>query len=230
MNKFTTDAVILRRVNFSEADRIMTFITPKNGKIRAIAKGVRKEKSKLAGGLELLSVSAVGYIKGKGDLDQIVSSRLNKHYGDIVTDYGRVSLAYKVIEWVGKLTEDDDNQKYYDYLVESLASINDLSINLELIEIWARIQLLLLHGNLPNLLEDCGGEELSPDYRYSFDPNDGCFKRAKSGLYTPETIKIWRILTTASPKKASRINGVEQNLGDSANSLQRFMQNQMHVS
>ena len=45
---------VLRRTNYGEADRILNIITPE-GKISAIAKGVRKEKSKLAGGIEMFS-------------------------------------------------------------------------------------------------------------------------------------------------------------------------------
>jgi len=47
-----TKAIVLRRTNYGEADRIIQFITPV-GKISAIAKGVRREKSRLAGGIEL---------------------------------------------------------------------------------------------------------------------------------------------------------------------------------
>ena len=47
-----TLAYVLRRTNYGEADRILNIITP-NGKISAIAKGARKEKSKLAGGIEM---------------------------------------------------------------------------------------------------------------------------------------------------------------------------------
>ena len=50
---YRTEAIILRRTNYGEADRVISLITPDRGKISGIAKGVRKPKSKLAGGLEL---------------------------------------------------------------------------------------------------------------------------------------------------------------------------------
>ena len=59
MNRISTRSIILTRINYAEADRIITFLTPSNGKVRAIAKGVRKAKSKLAGGIELFSISDI---------------------------------------------------------------------------------------------------------------------------------------------------------------------------
>ena len=68
MNNSTTQAIILKRINFGEADRILTAITPEYGKISILAKGVRRSKSKLAGGLELFSVTDIGFINGKSNL------------------------------------------------------------------------------------------------------------------------------------------------------------------
>ena len=53
MADLKTDAIVLKRVNYREGDRIITFLTP-DGRLSAIAKGARKEKSKLAGGIEIL--------------------------------------------------------------------------------------------------------------------------------------------------------------------------------
>ena len=50
-----TKAIVLRRTDYGEADRILQLLTP-SGKRSVIARGVRKEKSKLAGGIELFSV------------------------------------------------------------------------------------------------------------------------------------------------------------------------------
>ncbi|MCA9348456.1 DNA repair protein RecO, partial [Candidatus Saccharibacteria bacterium] len=67
MTRFlTTRAIILRRINYGEADRILTMLTSDFGKIRLIAKGVRKQKSRMAGGLELFGVSEINFIKGRG--------------------------------------------------------------------------------------------------------------------------------------------------------------------
>jgi DNA repair protein RecO (recombination protein O) len=51
MRQFRTQAIILNRTDYGEADRIISFLTPDHGKVKAIAKAVRKSKSKLAGGI-----------------------------------------------------------------------------------------------------------------------------------------------------------------------------------
>jgi DNA repair protein RecO (recombination protein O) len=79
MKQQSTKAVILTRTDYGEADRIMTFLTPELGKVRAMAKGVRKPKSKLAGGIELFSVSDITYIVGRSELQTLVSTRLDTH-------------------------------------------------------------------------------------------------------------------------------------------------------
>jgi len=230
MNKQTTEAIILRRTNFGEADKILTLLTPDDGKLRAIAKGIRREKSKLAGGLELLSVSQIGYIKSRGDLLQIVSSRLGQHFDKVVTDYDRVQLAYKAIGWVDKITEDDSNSEYYKYIKQVFEQLNDLANNLEVIELWMRLSLLAIHGNLPNLSHDCDGRPLKQDETYNFDPDDGCFRSSKNGMMGADNIKVWRILATNSPTKARKVRGVADLIGASNGQLRLFMQNTMHVS
>ena len=95
---FVTQGIILARVNYQEADRIITVLSRDDGKLRLMVKGARKSKSKLAGGVELLSISELGVIKGKGDISTLVSSRLIKHFGHIVADIDRTLYAYEILE------------------------------------------------------------------------------------------------------------------------------------
>ena len=74
-----TEAIVLRRTNYGEADRILKLITPL-GQRSAMAKAVRREKSKLAGGIELFAISDVTIQTGKGDLGVLTSARLIHFY------------------------------------------------------------------------------------------------------------------------------------------------------
>ncbi|MET0980164.1 MAG: DNA repair protein RecO, partial [Candidatus Saccharimonadales bacterium] len=67
MTALRTRAIVLRRTNFGEADRILQLLTP-DGKKSVMARGVRREKSKLAGGIELFAVCDVVITEGKGSL------------------------------------------------------------------------------------------------------------------------------------------------------------------
>src|SRR3990170_1939622 len=67
---YQTEAIIIRKTKLGEADRILTLYTPYLGKIRAVAKGVRRPRSKMSGHLELLTHSQVSLARGR-NLDTI---------------------------------------------------------------------------------------------------------------------------------------------------------------
>src|SRR5438105_13293621 len=104
--QFSTTGIVLARTDYGEADRILTFLTPDHGKVKAIAKGVRKIKSKLAGGIELFSVSDISLVIGRGELNTLTSTRLIKHYGNIVKDLNHSNTGYEFMRLLDKNTED----------------------------------------------------------------------------------------------------------------------------
>lgn len=63
---FTDHAIVLKRINWGEADRIVTLLTRRFGKIRALAKGVRKVTSRRSARLEVFRIVTVGVYNGKG--------------------------------------------------------------------------------------------------------------------------------------------------------------------
>jgi len=67
---YQTEAIIIKKTKLGEADRILTFFTPDLGKIRAVAKGVRRPRSKMSGHLELLTHSLVSLARGR-NLDTV---------------------------------------------------------------------------------------------------------------------------------------------------------------
>jgi DNA repair protein RecO (recombination protein O) len=62
---YVTDAIVLSRFDYGEADRIMTLFTPEHGKFKAIAKGVRRTTSRLGGSLEPLAELRVALARGR---------------------------------------------------------------------------------------------------------------------------------------------------------------------
>ena len=69
-----TRAIVLRRTNYGESDRILNLLTPE-GKVAVLAKGVRKEKSRLAGGIELFSISDVVIHQGRSNLGILTGAK-----------------------------------------------------------------------------------------------------------------------------------------------------------
>lgn len=200
MQKFNTKGIVLSRTNYGEAARIITFLTPDHGKLKVMARGVRKSKSKLAGGIELFSVSDIGVMKGKGEVDTLASSRLVKHYGRIVKDLDRTNLGYQIIKQLDKATAEHPEEAYFDLLNHAFEALDDKKIGTELIEAWFGAQLLKLSGRAPNLQTEKSGTKLAADKKYDFNFDAMCFEPgAKFGA---TQIKFLRLLFAGNPPLA----------------------------
>src|SRR5580765_2280386 len=102
MNQVATQGIILTRTDYAEADRIITFLTPDHGKLKAIAKGVRKAGAKLAGAVELFGISDISFVIGRGEISTLTSARLIRNYGNIVKDINRTTAAYEFLKIINK--------------------------------------------------------------------------------------------------------------------------------
>jgi len=193
MNQIVTQGIVLTRTNFGEADRIITMLTPDHGKVRVIAKGVRKIKSKLAGGIELFSVSQITYLPGKSEIHTLISARLQKHYGAIVQDIARTMLGYELLKRMNRATEDITEPEYFAIMQRTLEGL-DGTVGENLLELWFDAQLLKLAGYLPNLVTDVNDKRLSADNLYTFDFDKMAFAQADQGLLTPAHIKFLRLV------------------------------------
>lgn len=210
MNQLTTTAIVLARTNYGEADRILTLITPDYGKLRLMAKGVRKIKSKLAGGIELFSVSNITFIRGRGDIGTLVSTRLLKHYGHIIEDIERVQLGYELIKLLNKITEDNSEPSYFELLDQSFQALDDPAIPENLVRIWFSAQLLRMGGHTPNLQTDAFGERLDPNASYEFDYDSMSFVQHDSGQLTADHIKLLRLIFNGhQPRALRQISGYQ---------------------
>lgn len=202
MNQIVAQGIILARTNYGEADRIITLLTPDHGKLRLMAKGVRRVKSKLAGGIELFSVSDISYVRGRGEIGTLVSTRLIKHYGRIVQDLDRTMLGYDLIKQTNKITEDEPGPEYFVLLTQAFEALDDADIVLEFVRFWFSVQLLRLAGHTPNLQTDAEGQKLVPEKTYDFNFDRMCFVESQGrGNFTATHIKFLRLSFAGHPAK-----------------------------
>lgn len=193
MNSIVTTGVVLARTNYGEADRIITVITPDQGKLRLMVKGARRIRSKLAGGIELFSISEMTFIQGRGEINTLTSSRLQKHFGRIISDIDRTMFGYELLKLFNRVTEDMPESDYYELLATALEALDDPTVPLENIRLWTRVQLLKLGGHAVNLKTDNTGQKLTPEMVYNFSFDDMVFVQAPRGNYGPSHIKILRL-------------------------------------
>jgi DNA repair protein RecO (recombination protein O) len=210
MKQISTQAIILKRINFGEADRILTVLTSDHGQVSMLAKGVRKAKSKLAGGLELFSVSDINYIDGKSDLKTIVSTRLKVHFKNIVSNVDRTMAGYDFIKVLTSFSEHSKEPEYYGLLEKGLESLDDLSVDSSLIEVWFYSKLLALNGSGMNIEKPLEVAKFSESEMYDFSYDDMSFFVSKSGQFGPKHIKFLRLVNkSVEPKQLLTINEYE---------------------
>ena len=216
MKQLTTQAIVLSRTDFGEADRILTLLSPEYGKLRLMAKGVRRVKSKLAGGIELFSISDISFIKGRGDIGTLLSSRLRNHYGNIVKDIERTMLGYDLIKQLGKSIEDVPEPEYFELLQQTFEALDDASILLDLIRFWFEAQLIRLNGRSPNLQTDIHGEKLALGGQYNFDFEHMAFVRVTdTGHFTADHIKVLRLVFSGNTASVlQRVGNVQSLMRD----------------
>jgi len=211
VNQLVDTAIVLSRTDYGEADRILTLLTPEHGKLRLMAKGVRRVKSKLAGGIELFSVSTITFVRGRGDIGTLVSTRLVKHYGEIVRDLQRTQAGYDCIKQLNKLTEDEPEADYFYLLEHIFDSLNTPSVDLILIRCWFSAHILRLGGHTPNLRSDVGGKALSAEAKYVFDFGQMCFALSDRGRFGAQHIKLLRLIFgDTTPIALQRVAGASQ--------------------
>jgi len=210
MRDVKTLAYVLRRTNFGEADRILNLITPE-GKVSAIAKGVRKEKSKLAGGVEMFSLSELNLHFGKSDMATVTSAKMLKYYNNILANFERMETAAMILKKISLAAESSDAPEYFSLTDSSLKGLND-GMDLRLVESWFLLNLAKILGEEINLYRDVNGEKLEAKERYSFVALENAFLKSNAGEYGEDEIKIMRLMLVSELEMVARVKNIEESL------------------
>ncbi len=168
---YRTEAVIIRRSDFGEADRLLTLITPL-GKRRVVAKGARKTTSRLAGHIELFTHASLLLAVGR-NLDIITQSMILHGFDQLRGDLRRIGAAYYAAELIDRLTEEDDeNRPAFELLVTTLAAL-DISRNPALALRFYELHLLGYLGYRPQLYHCAVCQEALTEEANRFSPAGG---------------------------------------------------------
>ena len=125
MHNFKTEGIIIRRTNFGEADRVLTIVTRDSGKIKIIAKGVRKITSRRAPNLELFTQTSFVIHKGRSG-NYVIEAKAVQPFEHMRTDFDRVKIAYQIAELINILTrEEEELAEVYSLVAASFYRLND---------------------------------------------------------------------------------------------------------
>jgi DNA repair protein RecO (recombination protein O) len=164
---YTTEAVVLRSFRFGEADRVLHLYTRERGRVGAVAKGVRKTKSRFGGRLEPLSHVELVLHHGRGELDTVTGASLVRPHDRSRTDPYRLQVGLIGLEAMLRLfPEQEANERAFTALTRFLDALDDLPTSrrrpaLDPLALAFQLKLLWLSGYLPHLdaCVECGGEE-----------------------------------------------------------------------
>lgn len=163
---FRVDSIVLRHSDWGEADRILTLYTLEMGKVRAIAKGVRKVRSRKAGHLEPFTHVQLMLAQGR-DLLIVTQAETIEPFMALREQLMLPTYAAYVVELLDRFTfEEGENPALHRLLVNTLNRLNT-GDNPDLVVRYYEMRLLDLTGYRPQLFNCVGcGNEIQPEDQY----------------------------------------------------------------
>lgn len=162
--------IVLRTYRLGEADRIVVLLTRGHGKVRAVAKGVRKTKSKFGARLEPTSHVALQLYEGR-ELDIVTQAESIDHFRPIRDDLDRIARASSMLEAVDQLAQEREvNPRLYQMLLGALRAL--AGHNSALVVPAFFLKVLALEGYRP-IVEECAECGDGDDDLVAFDLESG---------------------------------------------------------
>jgi DNA repair protein RecO (recombination protein O) len=152
---YRDQGVALRHYKLGEADRIVVFMTAGHGKVRAVAKGIRKTKSRFGSRLEPPTNVSLLFYEGRGELDIVSQAEAIDHFRPIRDDLGRMTDAMSMLEAVDQTAQErQPDARLYQMLVAALRTLADRDRRSPLLVAAFYWKLLSMEGFGP-ILEQC---------------------------------------------------------------------------
>lgn len=176
---YKTEAIVLRTMDLGEADRVLTVLTPRLGKLRVIAKGVRRPRSRIGGGLQPFSDVQLVLAVGR-TFDVVTSSSLEDPHLGLRNDLHSTAAAWYVVELADRFCEGAaDSHEAFRLLAQALSALDaGPDVAREVVARWFELALLDAMGFRPELGQclECGAE---------IEPEGNAYSPAGGGAVCP---------------------------------------------
>jgi len=208
---YRVSAIVLKRREMGEADRLLTVLTRDRGKLTLLAKGVRKSASRKAGHIEPFTHVELLVAKGKS-LDLVTQAEMLAAHRDLREDLWRSSWAYYIAELADAFIQDGDpHELLFDLVLETLRRL-DRGDEVAIVVRYCELHLLSLAGYQPSLFRcvQCG-ELLKAETNFlslerggALCPQHGAHQAGTMVLPLP-VLKVLRFLQTRPWEQVSRL-------------------------
>jgi DNA repair protein RecO (recombination protein O) len=183
--------IVLRTMRLGEADKIVTIVTEGRGKVRAVAKGVRKTKSRFGGRLEPLQHVSLQLYEGR-NLDTVTQVETIDHFRGIREDLDRLAQATTMLEVVDAVVQEgEQNPRLHQMLLGALRTLEAAPSPLVVPAFFWK---LLAHEGYRPMLDTCASCGATDDL-VAFDLTEGgvlCRSCARGTRLTPEALSLLR--------------------------------------
>lgn len=156
---YKTEAIVLRSMDLGEADRVLTVLTPRLGKLRVIAKGVRRPRSRIGGALQPFSDVQLVLAVGR-TFDVVTSTSLEDPHLGLRNDLHSTAAAWYVVELTDRFCEGAaDSHDAFRLLAQTLSALDAGSeVTRDVVTRWFELALLDAMGFRPELSRclECG--------------------------------------------------------------------------
>jgi len=162
MPLYKEQGVVLRRIKLAEADRIVTIMTQGSGKIRAVAKGVRRTTSRIGARLEPFTHVSLLLYRGRGSLDTVSQVEIIAAHRALRYDYGLITAGEAMLEAVDQVSEEHErNVRLFLLLLSGLRALEAEPADPAAVAESFLLKLLSASGFHPSLnaCAACGAKE-----------------------------------------------------------------------
>ena len=178
---YKTEGIVLRSMDLGEADRVLTVLTPRLGKLRVVAKGIRRPRSRLGGGLEPFSDVQLVLAIGR-TFDVVTQISIEDPHLGLRDDLQATAEAWYLVELADRFCEGNaDSHGPFVLLAQWLAALDAPvgAVARETVARWFELHLLDAMGFRPELTRciECGAE---------IEPTGNAFSPVAGGVLGPE--------------------------------------------
>ncbi len=215
-HSYSLEAIVLKRSDLGEADRILTLFTPNKGKIHAIARGIRRPISKKAGHLELLSRSQLQMALGR-NLDIVTQAEGRESFLHLRTELWHMTCGFYLVELTDRFIEEHtQHPDVYNLLLQMLRSLDADAVELQqrrsqgtvpAAQERERTNLLLRYFEI-HLLSSVGYEPAFRNCAHcgnELQPQENGFAPSLGGALCPQCSRFWTRPLTMNGLKVLRL-------------------------
>lgn len=189
MRTYTANAIVLKRIDLGEKDRILTVYTREMGKLSAVAKGSRRPGSKLAGTSEPFTFSKMFLATGR-ELDVLTQAEIKESFPGVKNSLTTVAHGIYLLDLINQFSEEhESNPEMFDTLLSAMYVLEN-GIDPELTARYFELHLMILLGYEPQFYECLRCESEIGKGKIAFSPSLGGVVCDDCGNLPPDAIIV----------------------------------------